>query len=189
MSSHQASSNKPRSLKCRQFCLPFDTHNYCPSCREAGKGDDPCVTNEKPCNICSAFTEEQLLKIKHRRRYVWKQKVADIYKDDELDLLGDDDVEAFSGSQADLEGAAENLFSSPPHVQPLHFETLSLKTLKTVPPTPGTALQHKIESKLKKSLGTQFNIQLQQQMGVFQASMLEVMQSLRDKFQTMKKAS
>ena len=32
---------------------------------------------------------------------------------DELDLLGDDDVEAFSGSQADLEGAAENLFSSP----------------------------------------------------------------------------
>ena len=35
-------------------------------------------------------------------------------KDDELDLL-EDDVEAFSGSQADLEGAAENLFSSPPH--------------------------------------------------------------------------
>ena len=95
MSSHQDSSNKPRSLKCRHFCLPFDTHNYCPSCREGSKGDDPCVTNEKPCNICSAFTEEQLLKIKHRRRYVQKQKVADTSKEDELDLLGDEDMETF----------------------------------------------------------------------------------------------
>ena len=74
MSSHQTSSNKPKSSKCRHFCFPFDTHNYCPSCREAGKGDDPCVTNKKPCNICSAFTEEQDIKIKHRRRYVRKQK-------------------------------------------------------------------------------------------------------------------
>ena len=48
-------------------------------------------------------------------------------KDGDLDLLGDD-VEAFSGSQADLEGAAHNLFSSPPRSQPLHFEYLSLKT-------------------------------------------------------------
>ena len=134
------------------------------------KGDDPCVTNEKPCYICSAFTEEQLLKIKHRRRYVQKQKVADTSKYDELDLLGDDDVEAFSGSQADLEGASEYLFSSPPCLQLLPFETLSLKT---VPPTPGMALQHKIESILEKSLGTQFNIQLQQQMGAFQVSILE----------------
>ena len=116
MSSHQMSSNKPRSSKCRHFCFAFDTHNYYPSCREVGKGDDPCVTNEKPCNICSAFTEEQFIKIKHRRRYVRKQKVSDTSntsKGDELDLLGDD-MEAFSGSQTDLEGAAENLFSSPP---------------------------------------------------------------------------
>ena len=75
------------------------------ACREAGKGDDPCVTNEEPCNICTTFTEVQLLKIKHRRQYVQKQKKADTSKDDELDLLGD---EAFSGSQADLEGAADN---------------------------------------------------------------------------------
>ena len=71
----------------------------------------------------------------------------------------EDDMEAFSGSQADLEGAAEDLFSSPPYPQPLRFETLSLKTPKPVPPTPGTALQQKIETKLEKSLGTQFNIQ------------------------------
>ena len=97
-----------------------------------------------------------------------------------MDLLGDDDVEAFSGLQADLEGVdhEENLFSSPPRPQNLRFEMLSLKTPQPVPPTPGTALQHKIESKLEKSLGTQFNIQLQQQMGVFQASMLEAMRRI-----------
>ena len=98
---------------------------------------------------------------------------CNISKDDDLDL--GDDVEAFSGSQADLQGAAENLCSSPPRPQPLRFESLSLKTPKTLPPTPGTALQNKIESKLEKSLGNQFNIQLQQQMGIFQASMLEAM--------------
>ena len=42
---------------------------------------------------------------------------------------------------------------------------------------------------VEKSLGNQFNIQLQQQMGVFQASMLEAMKSLREEMQSMKKAS
>ena len=97
-------------------------------------------------------------------------------------------MEAFSGSQADLEGATENLFSSTPCPPTLTFESLSLRTPQTVPPTPGTALQNKIESKLEKSLGNQFNIQLQQQMGVFQASMLEAMKCLRDKIQSIKKA-
>ena len=177
--------------KCCHFCFLFDTHNYCPTCRESGKGDDPCVTNQSPCNTCASFSEEQQIKIKHRRRYVSKQKILDscnTSKEDDLDLLGDD-VEAFSGSQTGLEGAAENLFSSPPHPQPLRFESLSLKTPQTVPPTPGTALQNKIESRLEKSLGSQFNIQLQQQMGVFQASMLESMKSLRDEMHSMKKAS
>ena len=188
MSSHQAST-KARSSKCRHFCYPFDTHNYCPTCRESGKGDDPCVTNQSPCNICDIFTEEQQIKIKHRRRYIRKQKTSDpnTSKDD-LDLLGDDG-DAFSGSQADLEGAAENLFSSPPRPQPLRFESLSLKTPQTVPPTPGTALQNKIESRLEKSLRSTFNIQLKQEMGVFQASMLEAMKSLRDEMLSFKKAS
>ena len=85
----------------------------------------------------------------------------------------------FTGSQVDLEGTADNLFASPPRHQTLRFESLSLKTLaKTVSPTPGTALQQKLESKLERSLGSQFNIQLQQQMGVFQASMLEAIKSL-----------
>ena len=75
-------------------------------------------------------------------------------------------------------------------LQPLRFEALSLKTpAKSVPPTPGTALQQKIESKLEKSLGSQINIQLQQQMGAFQASMLEAMKSLIDNMQSIKKSA
>ena len=146
MSSHQAGKNKPRSSKCHHFCLAFDSHNYCPACRKADKGDDPCVTLEKPCEICLGFSEEQILKIKNRRRYVRKQKVTDTSKDDDLDLLGDEDVESFSGSHADLEGAADNLFASPPRPQPLRFEALSIKTpAKTVPP-PHVRLYNKISS-------------------------------------------
>ena len=189
MSTHQTNKDKPRSSKCRHFCFPFDTHNYCPTCRESGKGDDPCVTFENPCEICTSFTGEQLLKISQRKRYIKKQKKDTASsKDDELDLLGDD-VDSFTGSQADLESAADNLFTSPPRLQPLPFSSLSLKTpAKTVPPTPGTALQQKIKSNLEKSLGNTLNIHLQQQMGSFQASMLEAFQSLRDELTTKKQA-
>ena len=103
MYSHHTSA-KPRSSKCRIFCFLFDTQNYCPTCRGSGKGDDPCVTNQSPCNICANFSEEQEIKIKHRHRYFRKQKASDscnTSKDDDLDLLGDD-VEAFSGSQVAL---------------------------------------------------------------------------------------
>ena len=94
----RTSKEKPRSLKCRHFCLPFDNHNYCPPCREANRGDNPCVTVE---SLCSSFSDEQMLTIKNRKHYVRKQK-ADTSKDDELDLLGDEDVESFTGSQATL---------------------------------------------------------------------------------------
>ena len=132
------------------------------------------VLHMKSREICSGFSEEQILKI-NRWRYVRKQKVADTFKDDELDLLGDEDVESFAGSHTDLEGAVDNLFASPPIHQPLRFEALSLQTpAKTVPPTPRTVSQQKIESKLEKSLGTQFNIQLQQQMGVSRITCLKL---------------
>ena len=88
-----------------------------------------------------------MLKISQRKLYIKKQKNHTVSsKDDELDLLGVD-VDSFTGSQAELESAADNLFTSPPRPQPLLFSSLSLKTpAKTVPPTPGTALQQKIES-------------------------------------------
>ena len=153
MSSQQLNKDKLRSNKCRHFCFPFDIHNYCLTCRESGKCDDPCVTFETPCNICTSFTEEQMQTINQRKRYIRKQKNNSVSsKDDELDLLGDK-IESFSGTNADLE-SADNLFTSPPRPQPLPFSSLSLKRpAKTVPPTPGTALQQKIETNLEKSIG------------------------------------
>ena len=172
MSTHQTNKDKLRISKCRHFCFAFDSHNYYPTCRESGKGDDHCVTFNAPCEICASFTEEQIIKIKNRKHYVKKQKRdLSTSKDDELDLLGGEDVGSFTGSHADLESAADNLFTSPPCPQPLPFSSLSIKTpAKTVPPTPGTALQQKIESNLEKSLGKTLDIHLQQQIGSFQAS-------------------
>ena len=86
-------------------------------------------------------------------------------------------------SQADLESAADNLFTSPPRPQPLAFEALSLKTPAKTVPTPGTVLQQKLETKLEKSLGSRLDIQLDQKMGAFQANILEAMKSLREDFQ------
>ena len=102
--------------------------------------------------------------------------------------MGEGDGDSFTGSNADLESAADNLFTSPPRPQPLAFSSLSLKTpAKSVPPTPGTALQNKIQKNLEKSLGDSLNIHLQQQMGSFQASILEAFQSLREELATKKK--
>ena len=64
MSSHKTNTNKPQALKCCHFCFSFDLLNHCPICREAGNGDDPCVTQEKQCQLCSSFTEEQNCKIR-----------------------------------------------------------------------------------------------------------------------------
>ena len=188
MSLHQANKDKPRAQKCRHFCFSFDTHNYCPTCREAGKGDDPCVTFEAPCHICTSLSDIQLQKIQNRKRYLKKQK-AETSSKDELDLLGEGDGDSFNGSNADLESAADNLFTSPPRPQPLAFSSLSLKTpAKAVPPTPGTVLQNKIQRNLEKSLGDSLNIHIQQQMGSFQASMLEAFQSLREELAVKKSA-
>ena len=52
----------------------------------------------------------------------------------------------------------------------------SPKKQKPVPPTPGTALQNKIE----KSLGSQMSLQLKQEIGIFQASILEAFNKLSD---------
>ena len=128
--------DKPRSSKCHHFCFTFDTHNYCPTCRESGKGDDPCVTFENPCEICTSFTEEQMLKISQRKGYIKKQKRDTASsKDYELNLLGDD-VDSFTGSHADLESAADNSFTSPPHPQPLPSSHYLLKHQQKLSHTP-----------------------------------------------------
>ena len=61
-----------------------------------------------------SFTDEQMKKIQHRKRYLKKQKVETSSKDNELDLSGEGDGDSFTGSNADLESAADNLFTSPP---------------------------------------------------------------------------
>ena len=116
---HQMNKDKPRAQKCCHFCFSFDLQNYCPTCRESGKGDDPCVTFEAPCDICASFTDDQMKKIQHRKRYLKKQKAdASNAKDDELDLLGEGDGDSFTGSNVDLESAADNLFTHPPVLSP-----------------------------------------------------------------------
>ena len=64
--------------------------------------------------MCTSFSDEQLKKIQNRKRYLKKQKAETSSKDDELDLLGEGDGDSFTGSNADLESAADNLFTSPP---------------------------------------------------------------------------
>ena len=151
-SSHQANKDKPRASKCHHFCHPFDSHNYCPTCKEAGKGDDPCVTLLSPCEICASFTEEQLTKITHRKRYI-KRDIKSDKVDEDAELLGNNSVESFGDSQTELEVTAKHLFTTPPRPQPLAFKALSLKTpAHTVPPTPDTTLQYKLESNLEMSL-------------------------------------
>ena len=132
MSSHQTNKDKPRASKCHHFCHSFDVRIYCPTCREAGKGDDPCVTLLSPCNICASFTEEQQTKITHRKRYIKrgdkKSEKSDKNDDLEAELLGDNSIDSFGGCHAGLEVAAERLFTSPPRPQPLAFEALRLRT-------------------------------------------------------------
>ena len=76
------------------------------------------VSQTKPLAVFVKISAEQHAKIKNRCRYTRKLKSDANTSKDNLDLLGDDE-ESFSGSQADLEGAAENLFSSPP--PPNHY--------------------------------------------------------------------
>ena len=53
----------------------------------------------------------------------------------------------------------------------------------TVPPTPGKAVQLKVQSNLKKSLGSRFDIWIDQKMGALQASMVEAFNNLCEDFQ------
>ena len=111
------------------FCLPLDSHNYCPSCREANKSNDACVTLESPCEICASFSDEQM----NKEETLCKE--ADTSRDNELDLLGDEDVDSFTGSQADLEGAAEQLFVSSPCPKPLVFRVTVSQNSSQICPT------------------------------------------------------
>ena len=150
MSTHQTTKDKPRSRKCRHFCFSFDIHKYCPTCRESGKGDDPCVTFEAPCDICASFTDEQMNKIQHSKRYIKKQKKdTTSSKDDEFDLLGDGNGDSITGSNTDLESAADNLFTSPPtSTTPIIQVIVSQNASQNCLTHPRYTLQQKIEANI-----------------------------------------
>ena len=44
MSSQRSDPNKLHPVKFHHFGFSFNQHNYCSTCIEAEKGDDPCVT-------------------------------------------------------------------------------------------------------------------------------------------------
>ena len=139
MSSWQLVLNKLRAVKYHHFCFGFD-HNYCPTCREAGKGDDLCVTGQSLCSVFHFFSEEQINKIKNRR-YHYKEKANTSHDESEL-LLGDPEAwePIFAGSQQELESFVNAFYQSPPqpssivHSSPqqLAFEALSIKSPQLV---------------------------------------------------------
>ena len=76
-----------------------------------------------------------MIKITHRKRYVTKQK-SDISKDDdELELLGDQEVESFSGFHAELESAVDHLFTSPPRPLASSLRGIVIKNSSKICPT------------------------------------------------------
>ena len=143
-----------------------------------------------PVSLYCHLVISVLTKITHRKRYIKrgdkKSEKSDKNDDIDAELLGDNSIDSFRGSHAELEVVVKCLFTSPPRPQPLAFEASPLRTpARTVPPTPGTTLQLKVQSNLEKSLGSGFDIQIDQKMGAFrfQASMLEAFNSLREDFQ------
>ena len=76
--SSREDKQKFKALGCGHFRFEFDTHAYCPTCREKKRFSDkvppdPCVLSE-PCPLCDGFSDVQKHKIKHRRRYLRKDK-------------------------------------------------------------------------------------------------------------------
>ena len=102
-------------------------------------------------NICFFYRRSNVENLKGN---VKKQKSHTANsKDDELDLLGDD-VDSFTGSNADLESAADNLFTSPPHPQPASLgNTLNIHLQQQMGSSQASVLE--AFQSLRKELTTQ----------------------------------
>ena len=59
------SSPGQKRVGCGYVMASFDCHSFCASCRDKGKGKDPCM--EKPdtteCKFCIALTPEQCVQL------------------------------------------------------------------------------------------------------------------------------
>ena len=80
--------------------VDWDSHHYCISCRDKGKGDDVCVVEkQEDCYICLQFTPEQLKKLKAKKAHR-KIKEGSISKELEDSLLGVESSNASSASSS-----------------------------------------------------------------------------------------
>ena len=60
-------ADKPKAKACGHWINPWDSHAYCPTCRESGNArgklpGDPCMQGH-PCQICESFSADQKDKI------------------------------------------------------------------------------------------------------------------------------
>ena len=78
----------------------WDSHHYCPSCRDKGKGHAVCVgEKQKDCYICLQFTPEQLKKLK-AKKVQRKIKEGSTSKELEDSQLGVDSSNSSSASSS-----------------------------------------------------------------------------------------
>ena len=113
MAEIQVKKGNKQAPGCRHFMSDWDSHNYCPSCRDKGKGDDVCV-KEKPedCYICLQFSSEQLKKLKARKIQRKAKENNSIFKELEDSLLGTDSVSSET-STSNIQSSSSNSSSDP----------------------------------------------------------------------------
>ena len=139
---------------CQHFMAVFDSHRYCPTCRENLKGDDACVLKNTDCVVCRNFTPEEKKRLEERKRYVRKANKGSVQQTEE-DLLGESDGSSLSAeSRREIEQEFFPSFHDPPPStnvalgdqvsQNLGLTRLSLNTparpAETVPATPRTEI-------------------------------------------------
>ena len=113
MAEIQVKKGNKQAPGCRHFMSDWDSHNYCPSCRDKGKGDDVCV-KEKPedCYIYLQFSSEQLKKLKARKIQRKAKENNNISKELEDSLLGTDSVSSET-SGSNIQSSTSNSSSDP----------------------------------------------------------------------------
>ena len=90
MAKVQVKKGQKQASGCHYFMADWDSHHYCPSCRDKGKGDDVCVVEkQEDCYICLQFTLDQVKKLK-AKKVLRKIKEGSMPKELEDSLLGVD---------------------------------------------------------------------------------------------------
>ena len=100
MAKVQVKKGQRQASGCCHFMVDWDSHHYCPSCRDKGEGDDVCVVKkQEDCYICLQFTPEQLKKLKGKK-VQHKINEGSISKELEDSLLGVEPSNTSSNSTA-----------------------------------------------------------------------------------------